>query len=134
MVAHFLRTGNPAQAREQAKKIIDRPIEKMVNACLNHAPAADVDNDARELAPIISGFHDPEARYLNAGYFAFCGQKEPAVRLIKGAMAGHYCAYTDLQTNAMLASLRGAPEFAELLSAAKQCRDSFISERSQAGH
>jgi serine/threonine protein kinase len=134
MVAHFLRTGNPAQAREQAKKIIDRPIEKMVNACLNHAPAADVDNDARELAPIISAFHDPEARYLNAGYFAFCGQKEPAVRLIKGAMAGHYCAYTDLQTNAMLASLRGAPEFAELLSAAKQCRDSFISERSQAGH
>ena len=134
MVAHFLRTGNPAQAREQAKKIMDRPIEKMVNACLNHAPAADVDNDARELAPIISGFHDPEARYLNAGYFAFCGQKEPAVRLIKGAMAGHYCAYTDLQTNAMLASLRGAPEFAELLSAAKQCRDSFISERSQAGH
>ena len=56
------------------------------------------------------------------------------MRLIKGAMAGHYCAYTDLQTNAMLASLRGAPEFAELLSAAKQCRDSFISERSQAGH
>jgi eukaryotic-like serine/threonine-protein kinase len=134
MVAHFLRTGNPAQAREQAKKIIDRPIEKMVNACLNHAPAADVDNDARELAPIISAFHDPEARYLNAGYFAFCGQKEPAVRLIKGAMAGHYCPYTDLQTNALLASLRGAPEFAELLSAAKQCRDSFISERSQAGH
>ena len=77
MVAHFLRTGNPAQAREQAKKIMDRPIEKMVNACLNHAPAADVDNDARELAPIISGFHDPEARYLNAGYFAFCGQKSP---------------------------------------------------------
>jgi serine/threonine protein kinase len=96
--------------------------------------AAEVDKDARELAPITSGFHDPEARYVNAGYFAFCGQKDTAVRLMKGAIAGNYCPYTDLQTNAMLANLRGTPEFAELLSAAKQCRDSFISERSQGGH
>jgi len=90
--------------------------------------------DGRELASLIVNFHDPEARYLNAGYLAFCGQKDIAVRLIKGAIAGHYCPYNDLQTNAMLANLRGTPEFAELLSAAQQCRDNFIAERSQAAH
>jgi eukaryotic-like serine/threonine-protein kinase len=134
LVAHLIRAGNLSQAREQATKMKDRPIEKMVNACLNHAAAADVDKDAREIAQMILDFHDPEARYLNAGYFAFCGQKDIAVRLIKGAIAGHYCAYTDLQTNAMLASLRGTPEFAELLSGAKQCRDNFVAERGQAAH
>ena len=56
------------------------------------------------------------------------------MRLIKSAIAGHYCAYTDLQTNPMLASLRGTSEFAELLSAAKQCRDDFVAQRSQAAH
>ena len=32
---------------------------------------------------------------MNAGYFAVCGQKDIAVRLIKDAIAGHYCPYTD---------------------------------------
>lgn len=113
LVAHFLRTGNQSQAREQAAKLKDEPVYKMVDACLNHAPPADVDKDVRELAPIVSDFHDPEAKYMNAEYFAACGQKDI------------------LQTNAMLASLRGTPEFAELLSAARQCRDDFVAERSQ---
>jgi hypothetical protein len=76
----------------------------------------------------------PRPRYVNAGYFAVCGQKDIAVRLIKDAIAGHYCPYTDLQNDAMLASLRGTPEFAELLSGAKQCRDDFLAERSQTAH
>jgi len=139
LVAHLIRTGNLSQAREQSVKLKDRsvenrPVDKMVYDCLNHAPAADLDKEARELAPTVLNFHDPEARYLNAGSFAFCGQKEIAVRLMKGAIAGRYCAYDDLQNNSMLANLRGTPEFAELLSAAKQCRDNFLSERSQPAH
>ena len=139
LVAHSIRAGNLSQAREQSVKLKDRsvenrPVDKMVYDCLNHAPAADLDKEARELAPTVSNFHDPEARYLNAGSFAFCGQKDIAVRLIKGAIAGHYCPYNDLQTNAMLSNLRGAPEFAELLSAAKQCRDTFLAERDRVSH
>ena len=139
LVAYLIRAGNLSQAREQSVKLKDRsvenrPVDKMVYACLNHAPPADLDKEARELAPTVLTFHDPEARYLNAGSFAFCGQKDIAVRLIKGAIAGHYCAYNDLQTNATLANLRGTPEFAELLSAAKQCRDNFLAERAQTSH
>ena len=139
VVALSIRAGNLSQAREQSVKLKDRsvenrPVDRMVYDCLNHAPAAYLDKEARELAPTVSSFHDPEARYLNAGTFAFCGQKDLAVRLIKGAIAGHYCAYTDLQTNATLSNLRGSPEFAELLSVAKQCQDDFLAGRSQAAH
>jgi serine/threonine protein kinase/tetratricopeptide (TPR) repeat protein len=135
-VAYYLRSGNLSQAREQVGTTAqDWPAEGLVNACLNHAPAPDVDKASRDLAQMLSGLHDPEARYLNATYIVFCGaEKDAALRLIKGAIAGHYCPYTDLQTNAMLANVRGTPEFAELLAEAKQCRDNFIVERSQAGH
>jgi hypothetical protein len=112
----------------------DWPVKGIVDACLNHAPAADVDKASRNYAQILSGYHDPEAKYINTTYLAFCGPKDTAVRLIKSVIAGHYCAYTDLQNNAMLANLRGTPEFAELLSAAKQCRDGFLAERSLAAH
>ena len=129
LVGHYIRAGNLAQAREQSAKAKDRPRGKMIDACLNHAPAADVDRLAGDFAPTVLGAHDSEAKYMNAGYFAFCGKKDIAVRLIKSAIAGHYCAYTDLQTNPMFADLHGMPEFAELLSAAKQCRDQFTAQR-----
>jgi hypothetical protein len=34
----------------------------------------------------------------------------------------------------LLASLRNAPEFPQVLSAAKQCQNKFLAERNQAGH
>jgi TolB-like protein len=136
MVAYFLRSGNLSEAREQvAKTAEDWPDKGLVNACLNHAPAADLDKLSRDLAQKLSDYHDPESRYLNAVYLAFCGaEKQSGLHLMKGAITGHYCAYTDLETNAMLANVRGMPEFAELLSAAKQCHDDFLAERSQSGH
>ena len=74
---------------------------------------------------------DPEPRYIVAGDLLFCGQKDAAVQLIKSAIAGHFCAYTGLQNDSAWTKLRGTPEFAELLSAAKQCRDDFLAQRSQ---
>jgi TolB-like protein len=136
LVAYYLRNGNLSQAREQVGKAgKDWNAEGLMNVCLNHAPAADVDKASREFVQKLSDYHDPEARYLNAAYVVFCGaEKDSGLRLMKGAIAGHYCPYTDLQNNAMLANVRGTPEFAELLSAAKQCRDNFLAERSHAVH
>jgi hypothetical protein len=52
--------------------------------------------------------------------------------LLKSSIiGGHFCAYSGLQNDSLFASLRGTPEFAELLSAAKQCRDDFLAQRSQ---
>jgi hypothetical protein len=106
----------------------------MYKACLAHAPSAEVDNIAREFAPQALANPDAENRYWFANSFAFCGQKDMALRLLKSSIAGHYCAYTDLQNSPIFATLRGSPEFTQLLSAAKQCRDDFLAETSQATH
>jgi tetratricopeptide (TPR) repeat protein len=134
LVRHYIRSGNLPQAREASEKLVDDSRDKILNSCLNHAPSEDVDNLARELAPKILAIPDPENRYVAAPTFAFCGQKDIALRLLKSAITGHYCAYNAMQTDPMLAPLRSSPEFAQLLLAAKQCRDDFLAQRSQAAH
>ncbi len=134
LVRHFIYTGDLAKAREQSEKPSDQSRNKMIRACLAHAPSADVDKIAREFAPEALANPDAENRYWLANTFAFCGQKDIALRLLKSSVAGHYCAYTGLQNDPVLANLRGTPEFAELLSDAKQCRDDFLAQRPESAH
>jgi eukaryotic-like serine/threonine-protein kinase len=134
LVRHYIRAGNLAQAREASEKLGNDSRDQILYSCLNHAPSGDLDNIARELAPKILAIPDPENRYTAAPTFSFCGQKDIALRLLKSAVTGHYCAYNAMQNEPLFAPLRSSPEFAQLLSAAKQCRDDFLAERSQAAH
>ena len=132
LVRLFILTGNRAKAREQSQELDDRLGNRMMKACLASASPAEVENLAKAVAPEASANPDSENRFWLANSFAFCGQKEIAMQLLKSSIAGHYCAYTGLQTDPIFAPLRTTPEFAELLTAAKQCRDNFIAERSLA--
>src|SRR6266404_1203484 len=129
IVRHYIRDGKLAQAKEIAEKFDDRGF-RMIRACLENPSSADATSLAREWAARSLADPDPEPRYVVAADFLFCGQKEAAVQLLKSSIAGHFCAYTGLQNDSAWAKLRGTPEFAELLSAAKQCRDKFLAERS----
>jgi hypothetical protein len=103
----------------------------MMRACLENPSSADAATLTRQTAATILAAPDPEPHYLVAGDVLFCGQKDLAVQLLKSSIAGHFCAYTGLQNDSAWAKLRGTPEFAELLSAAKKCQDNFLAERSQ---
>jgi eukaryotic-like serine/threonine-protein kinase len=129
--SHLIRAGNLEQAREASANMPDAPRSSLIKACLNHAPAAQVDKLAREHAPDSLANPDAENRYLVAPTFAFCGQNDIALRLLRSAIAGHYCAYTAMQTDPRFAQLKATPEFNELLSAAKQCQSDFLAQRSQ---
>jgi len=60
---------------------------------------------------------------------SYCGQKDAALRLLRRAIGQNYCAYAALQTDPLLLKLRRTPEFTELLSAAKQCQNTFLVQR-----
>jgi TolB-like protein len=128
---HFARAGKPEEARENATKIPggNAPDTALLMACLGQSPPADVDNYARASTPRSLGDPDPENRYWDATLMASCGQKDIAIRLLKSAIEGHYCAYTALQNDPLLVTLRGTPEFGQLLSAARQCQSNFLLER-----
>jgi eukaryotic-like serine/threonine-protein kinase len=134
MMRHYIRDGKLSQAREIAQTLSHNPGPAMVLSCIDDPSSANVANSVREQAAEILADPDPEPRYIVAADFLVCGRKDVAVQLIKSSIAAHYCAYTGLQNDSAWAKLRGTPEFAELLSAAKQCRDGFMSERSQAAH
>ncbi len=135
LTRHFLRDGNLAQARDTAQKRADDDLgTRMMKACIDDASSANAVNLAREYAAKELADPDSEVRYQVAPDFAYCGQKDIALRLLKSSIAGHFCAYKGLQTEPLFASLRSSPEFTQLLSAAKQCRDDFLAERSQAAH
>jgi serine/threonine protein kinase len=134
IVRHYIREGKLAQAKEIGEKFKDVRRFRLIAVCTGNPSSAELASVAREEAATLLADPDPEPRYIVAADFLFCGQKDVAVKLLRSSITGHFCAYTGLQSDSVWAKLRGTPEFAELVSAAKQCRDDFISERSQAAH
>jgi eukaryotic-like serine/threonine-protein kinase len=135
IMRHYLRDGKLAQAKEIAEKFKDSGRSfSMMMACLENPSSADAATLTRQRAATILAAPDPEPHYVVAADVLFCGQKDLAVQLLKSSIAGHFCAFAGLQNDSAWAKLRGTPEFAELLSAAKQCRDNFLAERSQPAH
>jgi serine/threonine protein kinase/TolB-like protein len=133
LIRHYIRDGKLAQAKEISDKFkgASAPDYRMVTACLENPSAPEIASLARETVAVRIADPDPEPRYVVASDALFCGQKEAAVQLLRSSIAGHYCAYTGLQNDSVWTKLRGTPEFNELLSSAKQCRDNFLAERSQ---
>jgi hypothetical protein len=74
---------------------------------------------------------DSEPQYFHGVLMVFCGQPEIASRLLKSAIERNYCAYSALQNDPLLVKFRGTPEFAQLLSLAKQCEEKFLKERNE---
>lgn len=100
-----------------------------MNACMDNPSSENTVRLSREAAAAISADRDPEPPYVVAPDLLFCGQKDLALGMVKTSIAGHFCAYTGLQNDSVWTKLRGTPEFAQLLAAAKKCRDDFMAER-----
>jgi tetratricopeptide (TPR) repeat protein len=132
---HYQRTGKRAEARDSARKIsASDPFMGAMIACLDPSSPAHLDKEVRAATPGFFADPDPENRYWDATLMAVCGKQDIAIGLLKSAVAGRYCAYTALQRDPLLATLRNTSEFPQLLSAAKECQNNFLAERAQVSH
>jgi hypothetical protein len=68
---------------------------------------------------------DPEQWYRVGALLAYCGQKEPALRLLKHAVQQNYCAYSALLEDPLLKGLRKETAFNEVLTAGSKCQESL---------
>jgi len=134
LMRHYIRERKFSQAKEIGKKFTEGMGFRLMTACNENPSSTEAASLAREEMAKRLTDPDPEPRYIVAADLLFCGQKDGAMQLLKSAIAGRFCAYTGLQNDSVWAKLRGTPEFTELLAAAKQCRDDFISERSKTAH
>jgi eukaryotic-like serine/threonine-protein kinase len=129
MKREYIRDGQVAKAGDIARNFPNLGWARLTLVCMDKPSSEDAVKQAREAAALVTADPDPEVRYVTAADILFCGQKELAMNMLKSSVANHFCAYAGLQNDSSWKPLRGTPEFAELVSAAKKCRDDFMAER-----
>ena len=135
LIRHYLREGKTAQARETIRKATGSKFSRMLLACMDNSTSSETQNVMRQGVATLMGDPDPEPRYVVALDFEFCGRPDIALDLLKSAIGtGRYCAYDGLRNDSAFEALRGKPEFNGLLAAAKQCKEKFLTERTQTSH
>jgi tetratricopeptide (TPR) repeat protein len=125
-----LLTNNKAGALELARSIHldppnDYPEARLVEAVLSGAPTKTVLNWSRESEALYDKINLSEGYLVAARYQSWAGETEPALRLLRRAIANNYCSYPVIDSDPFLANVRSLPEFADLRRSAVACRDNF---------
>ncbi len=120
----YLAEGNVAQAREAAKSVGKASTyhRELMAACTAEHRPADLAKIVHENEASVMMEPDPEAWYHLGELMAYCGQKEPALRLLKAAVQQNYCAYSALLDDPLLKDLRKDRAFDEILTASSNCQ------------
>ncbi len=123
----FLAEGNIAEARGAARNMGKGPTyhRELMEACTAAQKPADLARIVREQEASVMMEPDAEAWYHVGALMAYCGQKEPAMRLLKAAVQQNYCAYTALLDDPLLKDLRKETAFSEVLTASSNCQAVF---------
>jgi hypothetical protein len=93
-----------------------------MEACTAAQRPADFAKIVRENEASVMLELDAESWYHMGALMAACGQKEPALRLLKAAVQQNYCAYAALLDDPMLKDLRKDTAFDVVLTAAANCQ------------
>jgi serine/threonine protein kinase len=119
-----LAEGNVAEARANAKNMGKASTyhRELMEACTATQPPADLARIVRETESSVMMEPDAEAWYHVGALMAYCGQKEPALRLLKAAVQQNYCAYTALLDDPLLKDLRKDTAFNQVLTASSNCQ------------
>ena len=122
-----LAAGNVAQAREAAKEVAKAPFyhRDLLIACTAAQKPPDVEKIVHEAETSVMTEPDPEEWYRIGTLMAYCGQKEPALRLLKAAVQQNYCAYSALLEDPLLKGLRKETAFNEVLTAGSTCQETL---------
>ena len=129
--AVLLRAGQIDEAEQAIKNMPDLAIwfKPLLSQCVQNGAVVPEQNiDAKTQAALL-GLRDPELLYYQGSLMAFCGNRDLAVRLITSAILHNYCAYSALELDPLLASLRGTPEFRRLRDAGTKCQQDFLVAR-----
>ncbi len=132
----LLEQGKLDEARQTIQRTSDRPLlgRDLLLACQDPQQTSQLDGAAKKSEAAALAGVDAEPRYFVGALLSYCGQNDAAVRLLRSAIRQNYCAYIALQSDPLLAKLRGTPAFSELLSAAKECQSRFLAQRDQSPH
>jgi TolB-like protein len=120
----LLAEGRILEAREAAKSMgrVSSYHRDLMIACTAAQRPGDFDKIVRESESSVMIEPDAEAWYRVGSLMAYCGQKEPALRLMKAAVQQNYCAHSALLDDPLLKDLRKETAFSDVLTQASACQ------------
>jgi len=123
----YLAEGKVAEARESVKHVAKTSTyhRDLMAACLAPQRPPDLDKIVREAESSVMVEPDPEAWYHVGALMAYCGQNQPALRLLKAAVQQNYCAHSALLDDPLLKDLRKETAFNQVLTAASSCQQTL---------
>ncbi|MFI5098766.1 MAG: protein kinase [Candidatus Acidiferrales bacterium] len=126
-VSVLMRQGKMREAQQGAPRMTENPMwmRGLVEACLDKAPATDIHRLAERAESELLAKHNPEMKYHQGTILAACGEKQIAFTFLRKAVAENYCAQQALQSDPLLASVRGDAEFRQIVQAARECQQKF---------
>jgi eukaryotic-like serine/threonine-protein kinase len=129
----YISENNLAEARASLKNIPKAAFthRDLTIACLAPQRPADFDRIVREAESSVMIEPDPELWYHVGAMLAFCGQKEPSMRLLTAAVQQNYCAHDALLDDPLLKDLRKETAFDQVLTAASNCQKTLKEGRGQ---
>ena len=130
-VSVLMRQGKILEAQQAAPQMTDNPMwmRGLVEACLAKAPATDIHRMAEQAENELLAKQNPEMKYHQGTLLAACGETQIAFAFLRQAVAGNYCAYQALQSDPLLAGVRGDAEFQQIVQAAADCQKKFAAAR-----
>ncbi len=129
----LVREGNLRAARELLADFESgMEFDDHIRRCVAGGPAAESDRRIGAMTASAMALSDPEQHYWAATWLATCGGPREALRLLRRAVGGNYCATEVLEVDVQLASLRDDPEHAaalrEIAADSKECQRRFLAE------
>ncbi len=126
-VSVLMRQGKMAEAQHAAEQMTDNPawMKGLLQACLNKAPGTEIHGLAEQAEHDLLPKQDPELKYHQGTVLAMCGEDPIAFAFLREAVAGNYCAHQALQSDPLLAAVRGEPEFRQIVQTAEECQKKF---------
>jgi eukaryotic-like serine/threonine-protein kinase len=128
-VTVLMREGKMTDAQRAVQPMTENPLwmRGVLQACLNKAPAPDMHRAAETAEKELMTVHNSALKYYEGAVLAACGEKQISYEFLREAVDGRYCAHEALLDDPLLASVRGDPEFQEIVKAAAACEEKVAS-------
>jgi TolB-like protein len=127
----LMREGRYDEALQVALPADDHYVG-WIRGCLERRPPSAPAPMSESLKREIFEIRDSEPKFAIAAFVAFCGDRESALQILRRGVEQNFCGYPRIDTDPLLASLRSAPEFAEIRKMAIACQQRFVAHRNAA--
>jgi len=130
-VSVLMREGKMTEAQQAAQQMTENSMwmRGLLQACLNKAPEAEIHRLAELAENELLPEQDSELKYYQGALLAACGEKQIAYAFLRKAVSENYCAHQALQSDPLLANVRGDAEFHQIVQAAAECQQKFAAAR-----